>query len=261
MNVDEEWGRKGATLSDKTARKEYGLTQDEIHAAIDAGQLQYRLGSIHGNPWLRLLRREVEDLMNGTLNDRQHRQRRAKAELARVDKELKQLRAQLAELQERRAVLLAEWVNDDSSALAPTAEPLGAGNNPSEAFPLPGHALERLVTPPPGHQRAAPVGPVLQHGRRCLRQTRQARCTIRTERFGRIGSPAAVSISPDRARTGCRRWALTRQQMTHRTRAAGVRNDGENNQEPRPLSPGRWRSLPARSDGRVRVSYWTRSWS
>ena len=108
VNVDEEWRRKGATLSDKTARKEYGLTQDEIHAAIDAGQLQYRLGSIHGNPWLRLLRREVEDLMNGTLNDRQHRQRRAKAELAHVDKELKQVRAQLAELQERRAVLLAD---------------------------------------------------------------------------------------------------------------------------------------------------------
>lgn len=35
----EEWARKGATLSDKTARLEYGLTQDEIDAAIDAGKL------------------------------------------------------------------------------------------------------------------------------------------------------------------------------------------------------------------------------
>ena len=108
VNPDEEWRRKGATLSDKTARKEYGLTQDEILAAIDAGQLQYRLGSIHGNPWLRLLRREVEDLMNDTHNDRQHRQRRAKVELVRVDKELKQLQAQVTELQKRRAVLLAD---------------------------------------------------------------------------------------------------------------------------------------------------------
>ena len=57
---------------------------------------------------MRLLRREVEDLTNGALDDREHRQRRAKAELARVDKELKQLRAQLAELQERRAELLAD---------------------------------------------------------------------------------------------------------------------------------------------------------
>jgi hypothetical protein len=59
---DREWGRKGATLSDKTARQEYRLTQDEIFAAIDAGKLQYRPAAMHGNPWLRLLRREVEDL-------------------------------------------------------------------------------------------------------------------------------------------------------------------------------------------------------
>lgn len=37
--MDEEWNRKGATLSDKTARKEFALTQDEIVAAIDAGRL------------------------------------------------------------------------------------------------------------------------------------------------------------------------------------------------------------------------------
>jgi len=52
-----EWQRKGATLGDKTARLEFGLTQDEIYDAIDAGTLHYREASIHGNPWLRLLRR------------------------------------------------------------------------------------------------------------------------------------------------------------------------------------------------------------
>jgi hypothetical protein len=45
----EEWGRKGATLSGKTARSEFGLTQDEIISAIDAGKLQYRTASMHGN--------------------------------------------------------------------------------------------------------------------------------------------------------------------------------------------------------------------
>jgi hypothetical protein len=49
----EEWGRKGATLSDKTARSEYGLTQEEIYAAIEAGKLEYRPAAMHGNPWLR----------------------------------------------------------------------------------------------------------------------------------------------------------------------------------------------------------------
>jgi hypothetical protein len=44
MELDtEEWVRKGATLSDKSARAECGLTQDEIIAAIRAGKLQYRL--------------------------------------------------------------------------------------------------------------------------------------------------------------------------------------------------------------------------
>jgi hypothetical protein len=32
--LDSEWRRKGATLSDKTAREEFGLTQDEIIRAI-----------------------------------------------------------------------------------------------------------------------------------------------------------------------------------------------------------------------------------
>ena len=48
---------KGAMLSDKTARQEFGLTQDEIYDAIDAGTLQYRQAYMHGNPWLRLLAR------------------------------------------------------------------------------------------------------------------------------------------------------------------------------------------------------------
>jgi hypothetical protein len=66
---DNEWGRKGATISDKTARLEYGLTQDEIYDAIDAGKLQYRPAAMHGNPWLRLLRREVDDLARTLLLD------------------------------------------------------------------------------------------------------------------------------------------------------------------------------------------------
>lgn len=106
--MEEEWRRKGATLSDKTARKEFGLTQAEIEAAIDAGQLQYRVGVVHGNPWLRLLRREVEDLMESTYSDHVHRQRRAKAELTRVDRELKHLRAEVAALEEQRARLLGD---------------------------------------------------------------------------------------------------------------------------------------------------------
>ena len=108
MNPEEEWRRKGATLSDKTARKEYGLTQMRSRghrrwSTPIPGEL-----SIHGNPWFRLLRHEVEALMISTYNDSHHKQRRAKAELARVNKELKQLRAQVASLEEQRSKLLAD---------------------------------------------------------------------------------------------------------------------------------------------------------
>ena len=67
---NDEWQRKGATLRDKTARQEFGLTQDEIYDAIDAGTLHYRQAAMHGNPWLRLLRREVEALARTSHGDR-----------------------------------------------------------------------------------------------------------------------------------------------------------------------------------------------
>lgn len=104
----EEWLRKDATLSDKTARSEFGLTQEEIIAAIRAGKLQYRPAAIQGNPWLRLLRREVEDLVSTRHGERYLRERQSRTELKRVNRELKQLRAQLAALEERRVALLSE---------------------------------------------------------------------------------------------------------------------------------------------------------
>ena len=106
--LDSEWQRKGATLSDKTARKEYGLTQDEIIQAIRDGVLQYRRNWIHGNPYLRLPRREVEALVKkkhggGYLKDRQ-----AKTELAHINWELKKLKTQVAELEKRKLKLLTD---------------------------------------------------------------------------------------------------------------------------------------------------------
>src|SRR5690349_21537629 len=103
----EEWGRKSTTLSDKTARSQYGLTQEEIYAAIDAGKLRYRPAAMHGHPWLRLLRREVEDLVRARSGDRYLRERTARTELAQANRELKRLRVPLAALGERRAALLA----------------------------------------------------------------------------------------------------------------------------------------------------------
>jgi hypothetical protein len=93
-DLDSEWQSKGATLSDKSAREEFGLTQDEIHQAARAGTLQYGVASMHGNPWLRHGANYLKD-------------RQAKTELARVTRELKRLKSQMAQLEERKAELIA----------------------------------------------------------------------------------------------------------------------------------------------------------
>jgi hypothetical protein len=41
-----EWNRKGATLSDVTAKKEYGVDRDFIVKGIRGGKLEYREGVI-----------------------------------------------------------------------------------------------------------------------------------------------------------------------------------------------------------------------
>lgn len=106
--LDSEWQRKGATLSDKTARTEFGLTQDEIVQAIRAGKLQYRRNSIHGNPFLRLLRREVEALVKKKHGDHYLKARQAKTELARINRELRHLKRRMAALEERKSKLMAD---------------------------------------------------------------------------------------------------------------------------------------------------------
>ena len=104
-----EWGRKGATLSDKTAREEFGLSREDIVEAINAGRLQYRVGSMHGNPWLRLLRSEVEELVRSRDGEQGLQERKAAAELAQVEREMKRLQRELAALEERRSQLVAAF--------------------------------------------------------------------------------------------------------------------------------------------------------
>jgi hypothetical protein len=105
---DSEWQRKGATLSDKTARKEFALTQDEIVQAIRAGKLHYREASMQGNPWLRLLRRELEALVKKKHGGNYLEVQQAKTELAGVNRELKRLKAQVAGLEARKSSLMAD---------------------------------------------------------------------------------------------------------------------------------------------------------
>ncbi len=102
------WSQKGATLSDKSARSEFGLTQQEIVAAIRAGKLQYRQNNMHGNPYLRLLRHEIEALVQEKCGQDQLQKKKLQKELADLNKEARKLKTRMKAIERRRAELLKE---------------------------------------------------------------------------------------------------------------------------------------------------------
>ncbi len=105
MYYDEEWTEQGATLSDKAAMQKYGLSRAEIHAAMRSGKLQFREQSMHGNPWFRLLRREVEALVAEKRGDAALQAQKLTGEIAEIDRQLRSLKRQAAKLERRRAEL------------------------------------------------------------------------------------------------------------------------------------------------------------
>ncbi len=99
------WTQKGSTLSDKTASKEFGLSQNEIIEAIKSGKLEYKQNYMHGNPYFRLLRNEVESLVNEKYGNNYLKNKKLKNELSQVSKEINRLKKQLASLQRKEAEL------------------------------------------------------------------------------------------------------------------------------------------------------------
>ena len=100
------WVQKGTTLSEKTAQKEFGLTQEEIIDAIKAGKLQYRHNTLYGNPCLKLLRNEVEDLVNAKYGGDYLQTKNAKTALSKVGTEIRSLQRKIAQLEKRKEELL-----------------------------------------------------------------------------------------------------------------------------------------------------------
>ncbi len=105
---DAMWSQKGATMSDKSARQEFGLTQQEIVAAIRAGKLQFRESNMHGNPWFRLLRHEVEALVREKGGPDHLHKKKLQKELADINKETRKLTTRLKAIERRRAELRKE---------------------------------------------------------------------------------------------------------------------------------------------------------
>src|SRR5271156_5703307 len=100
-----EWNRKGAVLSDVTAQKEYGVMREFVLAGINAGKLEYREGSVWGNPYLRILRSQLEPYIAAELGPEYLSSVKSKTELRAIVSEIAGLRKKLAALEQRKAVL------------------------------------------------------------------------------------------------------------------------------------------------------------
>jgi flagellar capping protein FliD len=100
-----EWNRKGATLSDVTAKAEYGVSRDFIVKGVRAGRLEYRDGAIWGNPYLRILRSQLDKYITEELGEKYLVKVKGQTELRKIKKEISDLKKKLNALQDRKADL------------------------------------------------------------------------------------------------------------------------------------------------------------
>jgi hypothetical protein len=100
-----EWNRKGAVLSDVTAQKEYGVSRDFIVKGVQAGVLEFREGAVWGNPYLRILRSQLEPYIAAQLGSKYLAIKKSKTELRSICKEIADLRKKLTELEARKVEL------------------------------------------------------------------------------------------------------------------------------------------------------------
>ncbi len=97
-----EWNRKGAALSDVTAKAEYDVSRDFIVKGIQAAKLEYRHGVMQGNPYLRILRTQLEKYIIEELGEDYLVRVKTQTELRRIKKEISDLKKKLNALQERK---------------------------------------------------------------------------------------------------------------------------------------------------------------
>ena len=100
-----EWNRKGATLSDVTAQREFGVSRDFIVKGIRAGKLEYREGMVWGSPYIKVLRRQLELYIAEQYGTDRLSREKNQTELRGVKKEMAALKKRLGELETRKAKL------------------------------------------------------------------------------------------------------------------------------------------------------------
>ena len=105
---ESQWHIQGGTLSHKNACKEFGLTEDEVFAAMKVGKLQYRKNYAHGNPYFRLLRSEVKSLAQELHGAESVEEQEVKHRLQKINKEIDSLKRKIASLEKQKIELIAK---------------------------------------------------------------------------------------------------------------------------------------------------------
>ncbi|MGA2642459.1 MAG: hypothetical protein ABSG21_16340 [Spirochaetia bacterium] len=123
-----EWNRKGATLSDATAQNEYGVSRDFVLRGINRGSLEYRKGAVWGNPYLRILRSQLEKYIAAELGSPYLGSKKRQTELRAIKKEMADLKKRLNELQARRVELEGQMKEQGTNQGTPP-EPPAFGNS------------------------------------------------------------------------------------------------------------------------------------
>jgi hypothetical protein len=98
-------GKGDDSFSNVTAQKEYGVDRDFIVRGIRTGQLEYREGAVWGNPYLRLLRSQLERYIVEELGADYLARGKNQTELRKIKQGIAELKRRLDALEARRAEL------------------------------------------------------------------------------------------------------------------------------------------------------------
>jgi len=97
------WSTPGATMSDKSAIKEFPcLTREIIYEALQEGKIEGRRQSMMGNPYYKLIRSEVQQLVKEKFGAEHFQKEQWKKELNSVKSELRSIPSEIRKLEEKR---------------------------------------------------------------------------------------------------------------------------------------------------------------
>jgi len=100
------WTEQGETLSHKNACKEFGLDEHEIFEAMRVGKLQYKENYAHGNPYYRLLRKEVISLTTELRGENYFEKQEIEYKIQKIKKEINSCKRKHKALEKEKEKLI-----------------------------------------------------------------------------------------------------------------------------------------------------------